>query len=55
MKLRCFQCFGPFGLIRHHHQCHAFCSQRCLDGYKLGRPKREEPPNELVALLRYPP
>jgi hypothetical protein len=56
MKLRCFQCFGPFGLTRHHHHCHAFCSQRCLDSYKLGRPKADEkPPDELVALLRYPP
>jgi hypothetical protein len=55
MKLRCFQCFGPFGLIRHRHVRLAFCSQKCLDSYKFGREKkREAPPDELVELLRYP-
>lgn len=56
MKLRCFQCTGAFGLTRHYHHCHAFCTQKCVDNYKLGRQKKEEkPPDELVALLRYPP
>lgn len=52
MKLRCFQCRGPFGLTRRYHHCHAFCCEKCLEAYKN---RKENPPEELINLLQYPP
>jgi hypothetical protein len=36
MKLRCYECHGPFGLTRRHVWGRAFCSQPCIDAWKLG-------------------
>jgi hypothetical protein len=36
IRLRCYECKGPFGLSRRHHWGRAFCSQTCLDAWKLG-------------------
>ena len=33
---RCYQCNGPFGLVRHRLGFKTFCSKRCLDNYKTG-------------------
>ncbi|MCZ7659285.1 MAG: hypothetical protein M5U07_16165 [Xanthobacteraceae bacterium] len=30
---RCETCGGPFGLIRHYHYAHQFCSRRCKNRY----------------------
>jgi hypothetical protein len=46
MKLRCFQCAGPFGLTYRCHLGRKFCSQKCVDDYKLGRPRKEELPGK---------
>jgi hypothetical protein len=37
---RCHQCGGKFGLVRHHHLRHPFCSLRCLERFR--RPAAEE-------------
>jgi hypothetical protein len=47
MKLRCFQCFGPFGLTRHHHHCHAFCSQKCVTATSSAALKEKSRPMNL--------
>jgi len=32
---RCHQCGGKFGLVRHRYLWHPFCSQRCVEHFKL--------------------
>jgi hypothetical protein len=37
MKNRCAYCHGRFGLVRHRHALHSFCSRICLERHKAVR------------------
>lgn len=38
-RSRCYQCGGPFGLIRHRFAFKKFCSQNCLIRFRSGEKK----------------
>lgn len=48
----CTYCGGPYGLIR---PARGLCSTYCAAWTENERRDRMKPPDELVALLRYPP